>query len=140
MFEKKSWEIVEVCPHCGGETAVTVFHDPADYCAACNYTVLCDNCGRRMMLCDMCSHSSDYRECDWTKEHNCFRNPDYSLLLKDIPPRKRLFRVEAIEVNRMEYLIEAESEEEAKALVSGSEANDIENISYTIESVEEEWK
>lgn len=65
-------EVVECCPHCGGEE---VFEWDVE---TNGYVVKCLDCGNEMMLCDECLHSDDNKcqKCDWHKEGNmsvCFR-------------------------------------------------------------------
>jgi len=65
-------EEFEMCPHCDNE--ITVEWDVEKD----GYEVTCPECGRKIMLCDACSHSIDNRNryCDWC-DGKCFRkSPD----------------------------------------------------------------
>lgn len=61
-------EEIEMCPHCDNE--ITVEWDVEKD----GYEVTCSECGRKIMLCDACSHSIDNcnRYCDWC-DGKCFR-------------------------------------------------------------------
>lgn len=62
-------EEVEVCPYCMGENIIQwdVEKD--------GYEVLCQHCGKKILLCDACRHSDDneHQLCDWNEVHGCFR-------------------------------------------------------------------
>ena len=64
-------EETETCPHCMSDN--TILHDVEQD----GYQVICQHCGKPIMLCDACMHSDDNpgRKCDWTEETNCFRKP-----------------------------------------------------------------
>ena len=38
------------------------------------YQIYCPNCGNRLMLCNKCTHSDDYRGCNWAEENGCCRH------------------------------------------------------------------
>ena len=64
----------EGCPHC--DSMIPVLLDDECY----EYEVTCPVCGKPMMLCTLCmwdqaDKNSDTApgDCDWTKEHGCFR-------------------------------------------------------------------
>lgn len=62
MLKDRAIEYVEVCPYCGYEN----IYD--DYDVENGYVMNCRGCGKRIFLCDACSHADDnYRSgfCDW---------------------------------------------------------------------------
>lgn len=67
-------EEFEMCPHCDNE--ITVEWDVEKD----GYEVTCPECGRKIMLCDACSHAIDNcnRYCDWC-DGNCFRKSPNSV-------------------------------------------------------------
>lgn len=69
-MEKKmlDYEVVEVCPHCDEENVY-----PANMIEEGNYIAVCQDCGRKIFLCDECLNADDNegQDCDWHKEGNC---------------------------------------------------------------------
>ena len=47
----KTWECVEVCPHCMGENVIQWNTEEQGFVAYCQH------CGKKMMLCDECLHT-----------------------------------------------------------------------------------
>lgn len=58
-IEPPDYNFSEICPHCDGEIAVKL--EDGNYR---DYTVICPDCGKEMMLCTLCHW--DYGDiCDW---------------------------------------------------------------------------
>jgi hypothetical protein len=57
-----NFEVVECCPHCGGENV----WENLD-AVKCGYVATCQYCGKKIFLCDECYHADDnpYMKCDW---------------------------------------------------------------------------
>lgn len=65
-----AYEVVEVCPHCEEEIAMT--WDVSQR----GYKAFCPVCGKRLMLCDMCLHPEDgVANCDYdSRTDSCKHN------------------------------------------------------------------
>lgn len=65
-------EAVEVCPHCECENVYQNWDVSKQ-----GYVVICQGCGKEIMLCDECLHADDNpgQKCNWSKEKGCFRHP-----------------------------------------------------------------
>lgn len=65
---KYNREIVEVCPHCDHEN---IYSENEEFPE--QYVAICDNCGKKIFLCDECMHSEDNPEqnCDWCMKDGC---------------------------------------------------------------------
>lgn len=66
-------EAVEVCPHCETENIFANWNTETN-----GYVAICSDCGKEMMLCDLCLHADDNpdHKCDWREENDmsvCFR-------------------------------------------------------------------
>ena len=80
----KTWECVEVCPHCDSENVIQWNTDEW------GYTAKCQHCEEKMMLCDECMHEynpeTDMYEytgyCDWCDDNGgvCYRDDTPVLL------------------------------------------------------------
>lgn len=59
----KTWECVEICPHCMGENIIQWNTEVQGFVAKCTH------CGEKMMLCDECLHTvcqdGEPHDCDW---------------------------------------------------------------------------
>lgn len=65
-IKTKDYEVIEVCPHCDEENVC-----PENMIEEENYIAVCQNCGRKIFLCDECLNADDNEEqdCDWHKGH-----------------------------------------------------------------------
>ena len=66
-----TFEVVEVCPHCGNEV-VMEWNVKLD-----GFKAFCPHCGKRLMLCDECQHQegSSAVSCDYdSKTDTCWYN------------------------------------------------------------------
>ena len=70
--QETDYNFDEPCPHC--DEYVPIVIDDAD---TETYSVICPNCGRKMMLCVLCHWDADdagYDEgCDWNPVRGCWR-------------------------------------------------------------------
>ena len=55
-------EAVEICPHCDSENSYLNYDAEKS-----GYVLICQTCGKEMMLCDECLHAPDNKDqfCDW---------------------------------------------------------------------------
>lgn len=62
----KTYECVEVCPHCMGENIIQWNTKELGFVAKCMH------CGKKMMLCDECLHTvcqdGEPHDCDWCSD------------------------------------------------------------------------
>jgi predicted RNA-binding Zn-ribbon protein involved in translation (DUF1610 family) len=56
--EKRSYKVIEVCPHC--ENEITMMWNVKAH----GYKAFCPVCGKRLMLCDLCQHRGPNYNCE----------------------------------------------------------------------------
>lgn len=69
----EKYKVYEMCPHCEEENELEWNVEIMGYVAECQ------NCGKKLLLCDECMHADDNEEmhCDWRDNGcggTCFRN------------------------------------------------------------------
>ena len=75
-MENIYFEAVEVCPHCEGENVYPMWDVNEK-----GFVVVCEHCGKEILLCDECIHHEDELNknscgCDWCETEcggKCFR-------------------------------------------------------------------
>ena len=66
--EGRTFVVTEWCPNCEHEVELHGWDTDRD-----GFQIVCPYCGEELRLCDECTHAPDYRGCDWSAEHECYR-------------------------------------------------------------------
>lgn len=71
--QEREYNFEEMCPECNEFIEIVIDDDDYE-----TYSVVCPNCGRKMMLCTLCRWDAEKwpgqnTPCDWCKEEGCWR-------------------------------------------------------------------
>ena len=71
--QESAYNFEETCPECGAEVPIVIDDDDME-----TYSVICPNCGRKMMLCLLCRWDAEEwpgqdTPCDWGPGCGCCR-------------------------------------------------------------------